>query len=139
MSRLRVLRWVMVLWVVWHALFGLLATFAPEMGASSVGWTAEGGWDAALITMSTQYGMVMLLLAGVYGLAALEPLRYLGVIWIAIAEQILGIAYASVIIVTFGQLTMTQFIVQAAINIVVVLVFLALWSGLRGEQRAAWA
>mgnify|MGYP006444338635 CR=1 FL=1 len=135
MDRLNVLKAVLWLWVLWHLVFGLLATFAPEAGANAVGWTATGGWDAELITMSTQYGMVMVLLAGVFMITALDPLRYLGMIWVAVAEQILGMAYAGYIYVQFGQLTIAQMLLQAGINTIVIIVLVLLWMGLRDARR----
>jgi hypothetical protein len=133
MSRLSLLRIVLALWVLWHLAFGALSTFWPEAGANAVGWSAEGGWTDQLVAMSTQYGMVMVLLAGMYAIMLLEPLRYLGLIWIAVAEQALGIAYAFYIYATMGQISPTQLGVQAAVNVVIMLVFVLLWSGLRGE------
>jgi len=135
MQRLNILKGILWLWVLWHLAFGLLATFAPEWGAKTVGWTAEGGWDAELITMSTQYGMVMVLLALVFLIAALDPLRYLGLIWVAVAEQVLGMAYALYIYVQFGQITIPQMMLQAGINTVVVVVFILLWLGLRNSRQ----
>ncbi len=135
MTRLTVLRLVMALWVLWHLVFGLLATFAPEIGANAVGWSASGGWSDELITMSGQYGMVMLLLAGMYLLMALEPLRYLGMLSVAIAEQILGILYAIGIYIEFGELTLAQLLVQGAINVVICVIFALLWSGLAPSAR----
>jgi len=139
MSRLSLLRAVLGIWVLWHLVFGFLSTFMPEAGANAVGWSAAGGWDAALRTMSTQYGMVMVLLAGMYLTMMLEPLRYLGLIWVAVAEQILGIAYAGYIFVTMGQLTVTQMAFQAAINLAIVAVFIMLWSGLKARTPHAAA
>jgi hypothetical protein len=139
MNRLMLLRVVLGVWVAWHLLFGILSTFAPEAGANAVGWSAAGGWDADLITMSTQYGMVMVLLAGMYFIMALEPLRYLGLIWVAVGEQALGIAYATYIFATYGQITPAQMALQTAINIVVILIFIALWSGLRNRGTPAMA
>ncbi len=139
MSRLGVLKGVLWLWVLWHLIFGLLATFAPEMGARSIGWSAEGGWDAPLLTMSTQYGMVMLLLALMYLIMALDPLSYLRLLSIAIVEQFLGIIYAVYIFATFGQLTIPQLVLQSAINVVAVVVFALLWSGLRSAGPAGRA
>lgn len=136
MNSRKILRWLLVVWVVWHLAFGLLSTFAPETGARLVGWTAEGGWDAALITMSSQYGMVMLLLAGMYLVMAIDPVRYLGLLSVAVAEQILGVAYAIYIYDAFGQLTLTELLLQGTINGFFVLVFVALWSSLRGEAPA---
>jgi len=135
MNRLTILKGVLWLWVIWHLVFGLLATFAPEIGASAVGWTAAGGWDAELITMSGQYGMVMLLLAMMFMIMAFDPLRYLGLIWVAVAEQILGMVYAGYIYVQFGQLTIPQMLLQAGINTIVVIVFIMLWLGLRDSRQ----
>lgn len=134
MSRLAIMTAVLWLWVAWHLAFGVLATFAPELGASAVGWTAAGGWSAELVTMSTQYGMVMLLLALMFAIMALDPLRYLNLIWVAVAEQVLGVIYAAYIYIQFGQLTIPQMLLQAGINAVVVIVFVVLWLGLRDAQ-----
>ncbi|NBD96492.1 MAG: hypothetical protein GVY11_08465 [Gammaproteobacteria bacterium] len=136
MNRLTMLKGILWVWVIWHLVFGLLSTFAPEIGANAVGWTAEGGWDAELITMSTQYGMVMVLLALMFLIMALNPLQYLGLIWVAIAEQVLGMIYAGYIYAQFGQITIPQMMLQAGINTVVVIVFLLLWSGLRDSSKS---
>ena len=138
MNRLTALKGILWLWVLWHLVFGLLSTFAPETGASLVGWTAAGGWDAELITMSTQYGMVMVLLALVFLITALDPLRYLALIWVAVAEQVLGMVYAGYIYVQFGQLTIPQMLLQAGINAIVIIVFIALWLGLRDRRPQAF-
>ena len=135
MSRLNVLRVVLGIWVLWHLAFGALSTFWPEVGANSVGWSAEGGWSEPLLAMSTQYGMVMVLLAAMYAFMLLEPLRYLGLIWVAVGEQALGIAYAFYIYFAIGQsqITPTQLGVQAVVNILIMLVFVLLWSGLKNQ------
>ena len=90
MNRLPILKSLFWVWFGWHLIFGLLSTFAPEAGASAVGWRVAGGWSNELITMSTQYGMAMVLLAGVFAIAALDPLKYLSLVWVAVAEQVLG-------------------------------------------------
>lgn len=137
MTRLTVLKGVLWLWVAWHLVFGLLSTFAPEVGAGAVGWRAAGGWSPELITMSTQYGMVMVLLALVFLIMALNPLQYLDLIWVAVAEQLLGIVYAGYIYVQFGQLTVAQMLIQGAINLAVVVLFVALWRGLKQHAAAS--
>lgn len=139
MSRLNVLRVVLAIWVVWHLVFGALSTFWPEVGANAVGWSAEGGWSDQLVAMSTQYGMVMVLLAGMYAFMLFEPLRYLGLIWVAVGEQALGILYAFYIYATMGQLTPTQLGVQAAVNVIIMLIFVLLWSGLKAKAPHAKA
>ena len=134
------MRAVLWLWAGWHLVFGALSTFAPEFGAAAVGWTAEEGWSDQLVTMSTQYGMVMVLLALMYVIMARDPLRYLNLIWVAVAEQVLGVIYAAYIYVQFGQLTIPQMLLQAGINAVVVIVFAVLWLGLRDNApRASYA
>ena len=137
MSRLNVLRVLLAIWVLWHLAFGALSTFWPEVGANSVGWSAEGGWSDPLLAMSTQYGMVMVLLAAMYAFMLLEPLRYLGLIWVAVGEQALGIVYALYIYATMGQITPTQMGIQAAINVIIMLLFVLLWSGLKSQAPHA--
>lgn len=134
MAALTILRVGLVAWVVWHAVFGLLSTFAPELGGDIVGWTPVGGWDAELVAMSKQYGMVMLLLAAVYLLMLIDPPRYIDFIWVAVAEQALGIAYGAYIYATIGQLSMTQLGVQVVTNLVLIAGMIVSWSRLR--QRA---
>ena len=82
---------IIALWAIWHAAFGLLATFAPETGARLTGWSPAAGWDSDILAMSPQYGMSMLLLALLFVFMTLNPLRYLEMIWVIIAEQVLGI------------------------------------------------
>ena len=134
MNRLAIMKGVLWVWAAWHLLFGVLSTFAPEVGAAAVGWSAEEGWSAQLITMSTQYGMVMDLLALMFVIMALNPLQYLSLVWVAVAEQVLGVIYAAYIYVQFGQLTIPQMLLQAGINGVVVIVFVVLWLGLKDSQ-----
>jgi len=136
-TRLGILRGVLVLWVLWHLGFGLLASFAPETGARAVGWRASGGWDPQLIAMSTQYGMVMILLAGVYGIMALDPLRYLPLLGVAVAEQALGIVYAGYLFASFAELSVLQLLLQSVINLVLIAVFIRLGSAVRQEAREA--
>ena len=136
MSRLRLLQVVLGIWVLWHIVFGFLSTFMPEAGANAVGWSAEGGWDAPLLAMSTQYGMVMVLLAVMYLIMMLEPLRYLGLIWVAVVEQLLGIGYAFYIYGNMGQITPAQMTFQTVINLAIVAVFVVLWAGLKSRAPA---
>lgn len=131
MATLMILRVGLVAWVIWHAAFGLLSTFAPELGGDIVGWSPVGGWDTELIAMSKQYGMVMLLLAAVYLIMLLDPARYIDFIWVAIAEQLLGIAYGAYIYSMIGQLSTTQLGVQVATNLVLIVGMVLLWTRLR--------
>jgi len=135
LTRLGLLRGLLVLWVLWHLAFGLLASFAPEAGARAVGWRASGGWEPELVAMSTQYGMVMILLAGVYGIMALDPLRYLDLLWIAVAEQALGIVYAGYLFTSFGELGVLQLLLQTLVNIALIAVLVRLGSAVREEAR----
>lgn len=131
MSKLAVLKIGLLVWVIWHAAFALLATFAPETGSSLVGWVPDGGWTAELRAMSKQYGMSMLLIGLVFGIMLLDPIRYLSFIWIAIVEQALGIAYGFYIYSALGQLTTLQLIIQAVVNAALIVGMLVLWSSLR--------
>lgn len=130
---------VLVIWVLWHLAFGVLATFAPDTGARLTGWSPEGGWTADMLAMSTQYGMVMLLLAAVYAIMAADPLRYIAMLWVAIGEQVLGIAYAVYIYATIGGVTIPQVAVQAGINVVIIALFFGFWASLRSRSATAAA
>lgn len=131
MSKLAILKLGLVLWVIWHLAFAVLSTFAPEMGSTLVGWNPEGGWTAELRAMSKQYGMSMLLIGLIFLVMLFDPLRYLSFIWIAIAEQVLGIAYGFYIYAALGQLTTTQLVIQAIVNALLIVGMYLLWSGLR--------
>ncbi|WP_119166914.1 hypothetical protein [Algihabitans albus] len=135
-SKLPILKIGLALWVLWHLAFGLLSTFSPEFGADLVGWTPAEGWDAELRAMGKQYGMVMLLLAGVYLIMLLDPIRYLNFLWIAVAEQVLGIAYGAYIFTVLGQLTQAQLLLQLAVNVALIVGMLLLWKGLRPAAPA---
>lgn len=129
MNRVRVLQGLLVLWGVWNILNGLLSTFAQQSGASLIGWAPASGWTADLVSMAQQYGMVLLLLGAVYLITATDPVRYRTLIWIIVAEQIIGIFYSAYGTFGLGQLTTSQFVTQTVINLVVVAVFMILRSG----------
>ncbi len=129
MNQTRVLQGLLVLWGIWNILNGLLSTFAQQAGASLVGWSPASGWTPELISMAQQYGMVMLLLGGVYLLTARDPVRYRPFIWVVIAEQIIGIGYSAYGAFALNQITTSQFVTQVVINLVVVAIFVVLRSG----------
>lgn len=135
MSLVTVLRIVFVVWAAWHLGFGVLSTFAPQTGAAVTGWTPEAGWTADLVAMSTQYGMVMMLLGLMFLIMAFDPVRLVALVWVAVAEQVLGIAYGAYLTVTVGQPTPGQLAVQAIANILVMAVLITLWRLVR--QRTA--
>lgn len=138
-SRLFILKAGLAIWVLWHLGFGFLSTFTPQLGANIVGWSAPDGWTSPLLAMSMQYGMVMFLLAGVYLIMLIDPLRYLGMIWVGVGEQVLGIAYGLYFFLAMAQLTPGQLVLQVAVNAVLIVGMLVLWKGLRpisGAQPA---
>jgi hypothetical protein len=116
------------IWVAWHLAFGLLATFLPDTGARLSGWSPEGGWNGDMLALSTQYGMVMLLLALVYAIALVDPVRYIRMLWVAIAEQAFGIAYAVYIYFGIGNVTLGQVGIQSVINVAVIALLVTFWS-----------
>ncbi|XWN29610.1 MAG: hypothetical protein ROR55_19205 [Devosia sp.] len=137
LTRLTILKAGLVIWIVWHAGFAYLATFAPELGATIVGWSTPDVWGDELRAMSKQYGMVMFLLAGVYLIMLIDPLRYLSLIWIAVGEQLLGIAYGVYIFAFLGQLTEFQLTIQFLTNAVLIVGMVVLWLGLRRQPNRA--
>jgi hypothetical protein len=134
-----VLKVILGVWVLWHLAFGILATFAPDTGARLTGWSPEGGWTTDMVSLSTQYGMVMLLLALVYAIMMVDPVRYVGLIWVAIAEQVLGIGYAAYVYTSIGNVTLPQVAVQSGINLVIVALFFGFWLRLRLHSSLAHA
>ena len=95
-----------------------------------------GGWQnfAKCSVVSTQYGMVMLLLALLYGIALMDPLRYIRVLWVAIAEQALGIGYAIYIYLGIGNVTLGQIGIQSVINVSVIALLVLFWRRLRDHD-----
>jgi hypothetical protein len=128
---------ILGLWVLWHLAFGVLATFDPDTGARITGWSPAGGWTTDMLAMTTQYGMVMMLLALMYAVMAADPLRYIGLLWVAIAEQVLGIAYAIYIYFNIGGVTLPQVAVQGGINVVIIALLFGFWSSLRSRGGTA--
>ena len=125
---------ILGIWVAWHLAFGVLATFLPATGARLSGWNPEGGWTGDMLALSTQYGMVMLLLSLIYTIALIDPLRYIRVLWVAIAEQAFGIGYAIYIYFGIGNVTLGQVGVQSVINVAVIVVLAAFWRRLRDHD-----
>jgi hypothetical protein len=130
---------ILAVWVIWHLLFGLLATFLPDIGSRITGWSPQGGWTADMLSLSSQYGMVMVLLALTYGIALADPLRYIGIVWVAIAEQALGIGYALYIYFGIGGVTVTQVGIQSVVNVAFIAVFVTFWLALRGSKKPTYA
>jgi hypothetical protein len=129
MNRRRVLQGLLALWGVWEVLNAALSMFAPAAGASLVGWVANWN-DPQLFAMSQQYGLAMFLLGAVYLIAATDPVRYRVVVWLVVAEQVLGILLGAYNTFGLNQLTTTQFITQVVINVVVMVIFLIVGTGL---------
>jgi hypothetical protein len=118
---------ILAVWVLWHVAFGLLATVAPELGARITGWAPEGGWSSDLVSMSTQYGMVMLVLGGFYAVMLSDPLKYLNLLWAAIGELALGVLYAFYIYTAVGNITAAQLTIQGAANLLLMILLYTLW------------
>jgi len=47
----RSLQAVLVVWTLWHLVFGLLATLAPETGGQITGWAPQASWSDDLVAM----------------------------------------------------------------------------------------
>ena len=126
MNQNRVLQGLLVLWGIWNLLNGVLSTFAQQSGANLIGWAPAQGWTSDLVAMSQQYGMILLLLGAVYLMTATDPSRYRLFIWIIVIEQLIGILYSAYAAFGQGQITTSQFVTQAVINLVVMLLFIVL-------------
>jgi hypothetical protein len=133
----RPLQGLLVLWAIWEIINAALSTFAAPLGASFVGWMPKGGWTSDLYSMSQQYGMVLFLLAAVYLMIATDPLRYRALVWIAIGEQLIGVAYGIYEVAGSHTLTGSQFATQVVINIVVAALFYLLRPSTSETRRGA--
>lgn len=135
MKSSRPMQSLLVLWAIWEFINASLSTFAASLGATFVGWVPQGGWTSSLYSMSQQYGMVLFLLGGVYLLTAIDPLRFRVFIWIPIAEQIIGIAYATYGLVGAHTMTGQQLATQISINVAVAVLFFLLRPSATGRAE----
>jgi hypothetical protein len=123
MKSSRPIQSLLVLWALWEFVNASLSTFAGPLGATFVGWVPKGGWTGDLYAMSQQYGMVLFLLGAVYLLIAIDPRRFRLFLWIPIAEQLIGIVYATYGLVGAHTMTGQQLATQISVNVVVALLF----------------
>jgi len=126
MKSTRPIQGVLIIWAIWEIINGALSTFAPQQGASLVSWAPKSGWTSDLLLMSQQYGMVMFVLGVMYLIVATNPLRYRSLIWVAVAEQAIGITYALSSFLGAHTLTLPQFLTLAVGNIVIAAIFILL-------------
>ncbi|MGB8266695.1 MAG: hypothetical protein WCE44_10260 [Candidatus Velthaea sp.] len=120
------LRAAFVFWGVWELANAGLAMFAPAFGARMVGWIPKFGWNSDVLAMSQQYGMTMLLLGLAYLLAASDPVRYAALVWVAVAEQVLGIVIGFNDTFVTRTATQAQFLGFLGIDTLIAAVFIAL-------------
>jgi hypothetical protein len=114
------------IWGAWEVLNGALATFATQAGANMVGWAPKFGWNSDILAMSAQYGMGLFLLGFLYLLAASDPVRYALFVWVAIAEQAVGVLIGFNGTFVVKTITVPQFCALAVINAIIAAVFLKL-------------
>lgn len=116
----------LAIWGAWEVLNGALATFATQAGANMVGWAPKFGWNSDILAMSAQYGMGLFLLGFLYLLAASDPVRYALFVWVAIAEQAVGVLIGFNGTFVVKTITVPQFCALAVINAIIAAVFLKL-------------
>lgn len=126
MNRPRAASAVFTIWAFWHGAFGALASFAPDAGGRLVGWVPASGWTPELLAMSHQYGLAMLVLAGVYLMAARDPARYRDVFWIAVGEQVLGILFTTWTVFVLAQASASALVFQVAVNLAAIVLLLVM-------------
>ena len=126
MRSTRLLRAALIVWGVWELLNAILATFLPQWGASMVSWAPRFGWNSDIFAMSAQYGMGMFLLGFMYLLVATDPQRYRLFVWVAVAEQAVGIGIGIYGTFALQTISVPQLVALAIINIVIGTIFLLL-------------
>ncbi len=120
------LRAAFVFWGAWELANAGLATFAPNLGARMVGWDPAFGWNSDVLAMSQQYGMTMFLLGFAYLLAATNPVRYAPFVWVAVAEQVLGILIGFNDAFVSHSAAPGQFLIFVIVNSVIAAIFILL-------------
>lgn len=120
------LRFAFVFWGVWELANAGLATFAPGLGARMVGWKPLFGWNSDVLAMSQQYGMTMFLLGLAYLLAGTNPVRYAPFVWVAVAEQALGILIGLNDTFLTHTAKPSQLLIFITINTIIAAAFIAL-------------
>ncbi len=130
------LRAAFVFWGAWELANAALATFAPHLGARMVGWDPAFGWNSDVLAMSQQYGMTMFLLGFAYLLAATNPVRYAAFVWVAVAEQGLGILIGSYDTFVAHSAPMGLFLAFVITNTIIAAVFILLRPSERPEHVA---
>jgi hypothetical protein len=91
-----------------------------------VGWDPAFGWNSDVLAMSQQYGMTMFLLGLAYLLAATDPFRYTAFVWVAVAEQGLGILIGFNDTFVTHSAAMSQFLIFIIVNTVIAAVFIVI-------------
>ncbi len=124
MRSTRLLRVALIVWGVWELLNAVLATFLPRWGASMVGWAPRYGWNSDIYAMSAQYGMGMFLLGFLYLLVATDPVRYRVFVWVAVAEQVVGIGIGLYGTFALQTIAIPQLCALTVINVAIGAVFL---------------
>ncbi|MGB8266178.1 MAG: hypothetical protein WCE44_07660 [Candidatus Velthaea sp.] len=130
----RGLRIAFAIWGSWEVINGALATFASQAGANMIGWIPKFGWSSDVLAMSAQYGMGLFLLGFVYLLAARDPRRYALFVWVAVAEQGLGILIGFNGTFVIRTITIPQFFALVVINAAIAAVFLRLGEASRASR-----
>jgi hypothetical protein len=120
------LRAAFVFWGIWELANAGLATFAPHLGARMVGWDPLYGWNSDVLAMSQQYGMTMFLIGFAYLIAATDPVRYAMFVWVAVAEQALGILVGFNDTFVMHTAAIGQFLAFVIINSIIAAVFIIL-------------
>ena len=135
MRSTRLLRAALIVWGVWELLNAVLATFLPRWGASMVSWAPRYGWNSDIFAMSAQYGMGMFLLGFVYLLVATDPRRYRVFVWVAVAEQAVGIGIGFYGTFALQTISAPQLVAVTVINIVIGTIFVLLRPRETAAQR----
>ncbi len=131
------LRFAFVFWGVWELANAGLATFAPGLGARMVGWKPLFGWNSDVLAMSQQYGMTMFLLGLAYLLAGTNPVRYAPFVWVAVAEQALGILIGLNDTFLTHTAKPSQLLIFITINTIIAAAFIALRPKAQARTRAS--
>ncbi|MBC8042074.1 MAG: hypothetical protein IAF08_01400 [Rhizobacter sp.] len=117
MNKTKVLQALLWFWAACEFINALLSTFFLDAGAGIYGFAS---WVENPQTRFTfhQYGMVLFVLATIYVIIATDVVKYERLLWVIIAEQIIGAVF-SVQGYMAGVLTVSQLAFILTIQVII--------------------
>ncbi len=102
-TKIKLLSGLMWVLAAWELLNALGSTIFLNWGAALYGWQ-EYANNAQSAIVFHQYGMVLYVLAIAYGIIATDVVKYEKMLWIVVAEQVIGAITSTVEVLNAQQI-----------------------------------